>query len=211
MGTDIHSVFQAKKGGEWVDLPSAYDETRDYDLFGWLANVRNGHGFAGVLTGQEIIPISEPRGLPKDFVLTGDYNEDHPTTEDVYSKSWRAKYRDAGDPCEIWMGDHSHSWLTLDEILTNYELLSSVWKTGILGIDVFQEWGGVGKPESWAGGVSGKRVQIAENPCVVEPHHTHVRCFWVEGLKDEFRYFVDEVRRIAATNQEARFVFGFDS
>ena len=40
---------------------------RNYLLFSVLADVRNGTGFAGVITYKPVVPISEPRGLPDDL------------------------------------------------------------------------------------------------------------------------------------------------
>lgn len=72
MGTDIHGTFQCERKlkkdptiSKWVDVPHLYTFRRDYFLFGVLANVRNGHGFAGVDTGDPVDPISEPRGVRK--------------------------------------------------------------------------------------------------------------------------------------------------
>lgn len=108
MGCDIHAVIQLKDDFVWrtqeVDNPEYKEssdyrwerekrvyrviDNRDYDLFGILANVRNG-------TWGEPTPfIDEPRGFPKDFKCD---------SEDTH--------------CGIWMGDHSFSWLSLKEIL----------------------------------------------------------------------------------------------
>ena len=74
MGTDIHLVVQVRRDGAWhfVDIPKEerYGNILDhrwYDLFSILGNVRNGYGFAGVTTGSGFVPISDQRGLPKDF------------------------------------------------------------------------------------------------------------------------------------------------
>lgn len=74
MGTDVHMVFQKQtKLTEditiWSKVDDNYDRGRQYPLFGWLANVRNGVGFGNVYTGDPIIPISLPRGLPEDLDL----------------------------------------------------------------------------------------------------------------------------------------------
>ena len=39
-------------------------ESRSYKVFSFLANVRNGYGFAGIETYQPIKPIENPRGFP---------------------------------------------------------------------------------------------------------------------------------------------------
>lgn len=41
-------------------------QSRHYTVFALLGNVRNGHGFAGVDTGDPIPPISDCRGVPGD-------------------------------------------------------------------------------------------------------------------------------------------------
>ena len=78
MGTDIHVICQVKDNGKWIDNPIKifphYDfelksdvlkdfpnDTRDYDWFSVLANVRNGRGFSGIKTGDGFSFISEPR------------------------------------------------------------------------------------------------------------------------------------------------------
>lgn len=91
MGCDIHGRVQYRyEDGEWFD-DGPIPDCRSYRLFAALAGVRNGYGFAGMPTHEPIKPISEPRGLPDDI----------PNHDD-----------------QIWFGDHSFSWLTLDEIRT---------------------------------------------------------------------------------------------
>ena len=98
MGCDIHTVWQKRDGHKWVDVPSDYDESRNYSLFGILAGVR-GDG----------PPIVEPRGYPSDFEVGED--NDHPT--DIETE-WREDGR-------VWVGDHTHSWLMSDEMIEWYE------------------------------------------------------------------------------------------
>ena len=93
MGTDIHAMFQVRRETGWEDLPfvpgryadkfpwsktqtPGWDGDRQYLLFAWLANVRNGHGFAGVYTHEPIVPLSDRIGFPEDFTLNGDPEED---------------------------------------------------------------------------------------------------------------------------------------
>lgn len=123
MGTDIHGVFQRFDGEHWVDIPSEYDQGRHYQLFAVLAGVRNGTGFAGIQTGEVVTPISEPRGLPDDFKVDGDI---HPIASLSVMTKWRQKYHAADEPLEVWMGDHSHTWLTAAEMLEWYERAPSV-------------------------------------------------------------------------------------
>ena len=67
MGCDIHGIFQAAKDGKWQDVESTWEQDRHYFLFSWLADVRNGFGFAGVKTYEPVTPLSQPPRLPHDF------------------------------------------------------------------------------------------------------------------------------------------------
>ena len=114
MGCDIHGRVQVKrwKGQEkWSDF-GEIPRGRNYALFGNLAGVR-----AYYVDGLKT--ISEPRGYPSDF--TFDENDDH----EIHHFS-------ATDvPCTqlYWMGDHSHSWLSLDEMLAwdGWDERADVW------------------------------------------------------------------------------------
>lgn len=81
MGTDIHLFAEVQQpDGTWQAVTTAgnpkWDEPpvvamqfscdRCYDLFAVLANVRNGHGFAGIVTGLPIEPMAKPKGTPHD-------------------------------------------------------------------------------------------------------------------------------------------------
>ena len=88
MGADIYGVFQARKNGKWEDIPSEYNEDRDYLLFAWLGNVGNGFRSTGFIT-----PLSDSRGFPDDFHVEG---ESHNI---------------------IWMGEHSYSWVSGEEVI----------------------------------------------------------------------------------------------
>jgi hypothetical protein len=203
MGTDVHGIWQAKKNGKWHDVESTWDQSRHYFLFSWLAGVRNGFGFAGVTTYDPIKPISEPRGLPDDF----EGGEEHPVA-DPKVMGRRAEYIEPGESPVMWMGDHSHSWLTADEILAA-ERPGSIARTGVVTRAFYDAWDGKTPPESWSGGVSGRDIIVATAPNVPK-EATHVRIKWTQsdaGLD----YFVDEVRRLKELHGNVRLVFGFDS
>lgn len=204
MGCDIHAVWQARKDGKWVDVESTWDQDRHYFLFSWLADVRNGHGFAGIPTYTPIKPISQPRGLPDDF----DGGEEHPTFLEALAPHRREYEEDKEHPI-AWMGDHSHSWLDVDEILDT-PLPDKVWQTGIVERAFFDAWDGHTVPEEWSGGISGKGIEVAETPTDVTDTTTHVRIFWIKP-GDTLKYFTDEAKRLKALHGEVRLVFGFDS
>ena len=97
-----------------------YDD-RDYDLFGMLANVRNG------TWSEPVIPISLPKGLPKDV----------------------SKF--VNEKANEWNLDgHSHSFLTLEE-LEKYEWKKKVKMERYVTKEQKKEYDEKGiKPDSYA-------------------------------------------------------------
>lgn len=90
MGADIHGVLQVRhNNGSW-DSILEIENARRYVLFSALAGVRN---------YNEITPIGVPRGIPADF--------------DIREAMVVMEY---GDPNDPWIGDHSFSWLSLEEL-----------------------------------------------------------------------------------------------
>lgn len=214
MGTDVHSVFQKKTPAGWEDVESKYDEGRHYALFAWIGNVRNGFGFAGVPTHDRIEPLSDRRGFPSDFEIVDE--ENHPIKSNAMRGSMAKYYAEEdtntlteGRCIEKWMGDHSHSWLSADEILA--AIPPRILRTGIIGIKEFRAWDGNSSPEMWSGGISGPGIMVAGSPSEVKDDTTHVRIEWFEDTKESFAYFIDEVSRLKELHGEVRFVFGFDN
>lgn len=208
MGCDIHAVFQKLTPDGWEDVPTTWEEDRHYFLFSVLADVRNGFGFAGIPTYTPVVPISKPRGLPDDFVMVDD---SHPLRERELL-GWRAKYRNEDEAPQVWMGDHSHSWLTADEILgyVTRKTESSTQYRGILTIEQYREWDRSSAPECWCGGVSGPGIKV-NVPSEIDDATTHVECKWVTTGLDQIAYFTKEVQRLKDEHGEVRMVFGFDS
>ena len=204
MGTDIHGVWQKKENGKWVDVPSEYAQDRHYLLFAWLGNVRNGFGFAGCPTHSPVVPLSDGRGLPEDF----EGGEVHPIASLDSMDPSRRKYHEEGDEMEIWMGDHSFSWLGADEILTAER--PKIERTGIVDIETYRAWDGTTAPESWCGGISGEGIVVSTTDSICNAT-THVQISWQEDTQESLQYFVDEVQRLKDLHGEVRFVFGFDS
>lgn len=114
MGCDIHLWVETKNEedeweiwpptpehatqGQWgffvTGGPGTWWSGRNYRLFGTLANVRNGWGFAGHRYGETIEPLTDERGVPED-------------ASEEYLEQVAA-----------WEGDgHSHTWMTLAELL----------------------------------------------------------------------------------------------
>lgn len=205
MGCDIHAIWQAKKDGKWVDIESTWKQDRHYFLFSWLADVRNGFGFAGIPTYAPVKPIAQPRGLPNDFECDDDR---HYCSVEAIDPS-RREWLEEGEKPNVWMGDHSHSYLSADEILSA-QRPDGAWATGIVTRKFFENWDGKTTPESWSGGISGPDIHVAESPVEVDDKTTHVRIFFKRG-SGELDYFVDEVKRLKELHEEVRIVFGFDS
>lgn len=161
MGCDIHLYVEKRVEGQWVSadrwvpneyageegeegMEVAYESRfysgRNYDLFAILADVRNGKGFAGIKTGEGFVPIADPRGLPDDV------------SEQIKADSDR------------WGIDgHSHSWLTLGELLA-YDWTQGTTKQGVVNGPQYFEWNrwrrGKGEgPDEYCGGVSGPDVE----------------------------------------------------
>lgn len=202
MGTDVHGLWQARKNGKWENISSNWEQNRHYLLFSWLANVRNGFGFAGVPTYDPIKPIAEPRGLPEE--IKGDHVK---VTTDILDPR-RREYLEPGEEPEVWLGDHSHSWLTADEILAA-ERPKTVQRTGVVSIQWYAKWDKKTPPESWSGGISGPSIHVANHPSQIQEDTTHVQIKW--DAPDDLDYFVDEVKRLKNLHGEVRLVFGFDS
>ena len=198
MGTDIHNTFQKKVEDKWIDvaLDDRYEFGRSYLWFAVLAGVRNGFGFAGVETHTPLVPISEPRGYPADM-----YHEVDPCDE------WQG----------VWMGDHSHSWLMLSEILDYFKTEKKLTRTGIIGRTDYLEWDGVTKPDSYSGGVGGGGVLVFDatqfKPVGVVPpkEYTHFRIKWEITVDSDVGYYVDLIKEAMEEHGDLRMVFGFDS
>ncbi len=52
---------------------------------------------------------------------------------------------------------------------------------------------------------------MISDPSDITDRTSHVRVEWFSDLNDEFKYFIDEVKRLVDEHGEVRFVFGFDS
>ena len=214
-------VKQAEGTDEWSKKWAAkrvlvtWFDSRNYDAFAILANVRNGRGFAGCDTGSGFRPIAMPRGLPHDMsdeVARLDY--DHPEHDD--------------DACDVNLGDHSKSWVTLRE------LLAVDWKAatehhGCVPLNVYRPWAAAGKkgdPENYCGGVSGPGIKIVNEDGLVDDTPTsehfarvYVKAAWqvnyADCAGDLYSRLIPALEALRdrenVTSDMVRIVFGFDS
>jgi hypothetical protein len=236
MGTDIHNMFErrtadgtwevihytsplpadqecrlgwrqdeAKEAGREIPqtLPVEYHR-RHYDLFAILANVRNGTGFAGVVTGAGFTPLSSGRGVPSDA------SEEY--------QSWQANY-----------GGHSHTWVTLAELLDEEWRKKVTTKVGILDKKEYLEWRKTNlgiedpkSPSSWCGGVSGPSVVVLDATTVEtqiretgEFGASHVRVKWFVSYEETAQDFLDFLDKyiipLGYDPHDVRMVMFFDS
>lgn len=215
MGTDIHGVVQVRydPSKSWYDkLPIEGD--RNYFAFAILGGVRNGSGLAGVLTHQPIRPIQENRGLPADFVMSGEDPEEH--IEQGYSRTHKrcrvrvdvsgieteASIRESDEVVSIyvdefgdvlsstWMGDHSHGWVTLAEWFDWRGWGDNVRHTGIVSRQTYTVWrdaGAEGPPDEYCGGISGPDIVVWSGLGDELPNWTHRQVTWIEKPEDSCR------------------------
>lgn len=137
MGCDIHCYMEIKNvNGDWqcdgiyrksfdsesekdFDLVPVYNN-RNYELFSILANVRN---------DGKIVPISKPRGFPKNA-----------------SNEIEDEYRNWG------LDAHSASYMTLQELINNVEKYKVVKRSGFVSSKTYNEYVLTGvKPQMWCG------------------------------------------------------------
>lgn len=238
MGFDIHTRGEKRIGGKWKAIgkefvSSMYDKDseyfsqeqfqhtaepfaeRSYDTFAILADVRNGSGFAGCVTGSGFKYISEPRGLPDDIDIKGHLE----ITPDEYAQD--------GEDGEIYFGDHSHSWLTLAEIIGfdwNQETHKSGWINGPTRKKLLES--GDKWPSNWCGGISGGKVEhvslalldsrLGEGEICQDVYAEYTwPIAYHESCKTFLTKTVPSLEKIATdeglTPDDIRIVFGFDS
>lgn len=177
MGTDIHMAAEVRKNGKWRLVTECifphynfnYNKekgeweskisdkktfcpysNRNYDLFAMLANVRNGFGFAGYVTGERINPISKPKGYPED--MCDELKSDLGTHDSDWWDSEEYNKR------PHLSNEHSGSYLTLKELLA-YDWTQEHRSKGYLSQKEYESSIYRGKhPNSWSADVSGKGV-----------------------------------------------------
>lgn len=227
MGCDIHICIQVQQDGIWEEIPYAtvyeYEgakaaregirrcpqgfHARNYDLFGILANVRNGSGFAGITTGEGWPSIAPDRGFPEGF------KEDAVQPDQQYPEDG-ARY----------MGDHSFTWIALEE------LKAFDWdntKTTLYGVVDATQYEEMLTKKSFAplrdycGAVSGPGIQTYSpmNYTIAKSTHTlvpepYVRIAWEESAREATYDWPGTVipwlEQLAA-GRPLRLILGFDS
>ena len=250
MGTDIHMLaeYRATQSDPWgiLTAPNAVKDDwekeyynkeptdpwrhnrwrycwyngRNYNLFGQLADVRNGIGFAGVDLGDGWVPISEPRGLPAD--LSQKARQLHAAADDD-----TAPQEDS-----FWLGYENQSWLDGND-LRNYDLTRTSKIRGVVSLEDWKEWWNRTKGAepfvgSYSGGISGPKIVTltqkevldrltAAGGSIVTADETklYVQAEWSTTYRDASPWFWDTVVPALLANVidpgNVRLVFGFDS
>jgi len=139
-----------------------WDLDRNYNLFGILANVRNGFGFAGTDTGDGFVPISDPRDLPEDL---------SPALHDIRV-------------------DHSPSWVLWQEVAEYPYWRDGVTNhRGTISAYVYKHWvveqKRQGPPVNYSGGVAGPGVRYVE-PAELDRQLDAIPDLSTEQLRDHF-------------------------
>lgn len=136
-GTIVSSYEEYQKVAAPWDHPLRI--RRNYNLFAIFADVRNGIGFAGTKTGEGFNIIAEPRGIPDDASIETAWDIQH------------------------WEGDaHSHSWLTLKDLL-DFDWDQTTSHVGVVSPREFVHWKEHGVPSYWSADVSGLTVLEISN------------------------------------------------
>lgn len=218
MGTDIHGGFikvvKDEKGNVVSKQPikTNWNFDRNYTLFAILAGVRNGYGFAGCYRHEPLQPIAEGRGLPEFISVVED------CTGDLYNK-WYGLWDDE-EEFGCWLGDHSYTHMTVNEILEWKGWSNHLAQGGVVSVEHYEETIAKGKePESWCGGVSGTEVFVVEQEDywmykTLTKKPTHVQCKWKseQSLGEMYKWFLEEIKRIKEEyGEDVYLVVGFDS
>ena len=206
MGTDIHiagEVYNRDTGtwhAIWLERPEGYGYwPRDYRSFGKLADVRNGTGFAGVSTGSKMVPISYPKGFPKDWDKYNHWEHPNRAAITLVTEENDDEYNDG----RYWFGDHSFSWLTLEEIKKAYNPDEVFMITGMVSPEQKAKIDAGEKPEQWCGWTNRNDYTQVSWPSTVGES-----CFLLTYL---YETLIEEATKRGLEDDEIRIVFGFDS
>lgn len=217
MGCDIHNYVEVKVNGKWKPIykPVKHKEyswtedayaynNRNYDLFAILANVRNGRGFAGCKTGDGFVPISMPKGLPDDI-------------------SYEVK-----EQAESWDGDgHSHSFLTVKELLAYNWKGQTTTKQGIVSEEGYKAWKESGNlyPFEWSDGIGGPNIITIPEEVYINKEYSkgtdvklYISARWQVQYSDAVSSFIENqlenMKQLAEEYggpENVRMVFWFDN
>lgn len=224
MGCDIHIVIQRQEADDWKEIayqPTPYESigqkavdgfpmapdlftNRNYNLFGILADVRNGHGFAGITTGEGWPSLAPGRGWPEGF--------------DAERVAPHPQYPKEGPR---GMGEHSFTWISLDELkVFDWDGVSTT-NYGVIPAEEYEKLGRGVKPHAWSGGITGPGIEVYDRPTYLERKRIHrlaprpyVRTSWQESARAATGDWAGKVipwLETLAEGKPLRLIIGFDS
>lgn len=224
MGCDIHIAIQRQESdGRWREVPYQdlwnFDgapkavpgfpvapegwRNRNYDLFGILADVRNGTGFAGIVMGDGWPSIAPNRGFADGF---SEALPDPSCPEDG----------------PRYMGDHSFTHVTFDELKAFPWDATKTTLYGVVEAEKYESLAGTGKaPTSYSGGISGPGIKTYSPNQYREAKangglavHPYVRMSWQETAREATNDWPGKVLpwlESISDGHQLRLVIGFDS
>lgn len=186
MGTDIHGAMlrrwkSDRKPGAW-ELVSTVPRGRNYALFAALAGVRNGYGFAGCEIFKPLVPIAEGRELHPDIPGS--------LIENVFDEEGEKNFG------KLDVGDHSRTWMTLEELVEWPGWNESLEQSGVLSKEEYYAWkdSGNSAPDSWCGDCWGQGiVKTTEDELLsdnAEEGWTHIRCKFSQPMREVCKTFL---------------------
>lgn len=167
---------------------------RNYDLFAILADVRN---------RSNIIPISQPKGVPNDI-----------------GSKVSSEYED-------WRGDaHSASYYTLKELL-EYKWDQKTNHSGVISISQYADYIKTGSPKCYSQSVMGGKVEyltLDEANDYLKGKYKldndksyYVKVYWSESYRESAEVFIENVipelesLSDSVNKEDVRIVFWFDN
>lgn len=181
----------------WSDPDVLNPEGRHYNLFAFLADVRNGVGFAGVYTGDRVEPQFPFRGVPDDAACV--HEDDH------------------------WLGDHSFTWATLTELLAapwDIKFTSG----GFVNEREYEAIDESGVPTVWCADIVGKNIvkltPLQYNEMIAEKTRDESKQYyifwqwdWQPLINCDFKRWLerDLVPLASGDTDTIRVLMGFDS
>lgn len=203
MGCDIHSIAQVKQNGQWVTVDNDIaGDLRNYRTFGCLVGIRY----------YSVTPLDNPRGLPSDIKLD----------ENGCLVGYTTK-----DGIDVWMGDHSHSYYTLKELIEYVNDVEKNKSTKIVGYLEEDEYRKVAGTENIPNEYYSEGDDDVNNYTVLTPKEYRqastlpreflIEYTWYESDVDftNLKEIITDLKDIATTHkvgvEDVRYVFGFDS
>lgn len=117
----------------------------------------------------------------------------------------------AEDYLKIWLGDHSYSWLSDEELLNWYALPQIYRLEGFITYSEYPAWNKIDQPIFDYSGYAIDSIILSEAQWQQGLKGDIVEVFWQQDIRKLLSYFFDEIIRLKKLHGQVRFVFGFDN